>query len=313
MESALAISRLAQFGGVMLIFGSSLFRLRFGVESQERVFVHWYRRALIACAIVTMVSSLAWLDIEAGTMGGDWSDAASPRTVATVLFQTKFGHVWQWNLVVAAILLCVALASATIQRLKSWTGLVVGLSAVLIATSAWTGHALMHSGLTGAIHPFVQVVHVLAAAAWLGSLPALGFALHSVRKAELAVPRYAAQHLLRGYSRMGYVAVGLVLLTGCLNTWFMVDSFEALFSTLYGRILGAKIGLFLLMVGVALVNRFVLTPAIVNSRSSVATMEASLRQLRRNVALEQILGLLIIAAVSVLGTTAPPMPGHMEM
>ena len=112
---------------------------------------------------------------------------------------------------------------------------------------------------------------------------------------------------------MGYIAVGLVLLTGCLNTLSMMDSFEALFSTPYGRILITKIGLFVLMVGVALVNRFVLTPVIVNSRSSVATIEANLGQLRRNVAIEQVLGLLIIALVSVLGTVAPPMPGHMEM
>jgi len=112
---------------------------------------------------------------------------------------------------------------------------------------------------------------------------------------------------------MGYLAVGLVLLTGCIDTWFMVDSFGALFSTSYGRILVAKISLFLLMMGVAAVNRFVLTPTIMHSGSNVTAAEASLRQLRRTVVLEQILGVSIIVLVSVLGTVAPPMPGHMEM
>jgi putative copper resistance protein D len=312
MDTALTISRFAQFGGVMLLFGSSLFRLRVSPETESRAFAQWHRRVTIASAMITMVSSLAWLDIEAGTMSGDWTEAASPHTVATVLLQTRFGHVWQWNLVAAAIVLCATFASAKIQYAKSWTALVVGLSAFLIATSAWTGHAVMDSGLSGVIHPLVQVVHVLAAAAWLGSLPALGFALHSAGKVEAGPPK-ATQRLIRGYSRMGYIAVGLVLLTGCLNTLFMMDSFEALFSTPYGRILITKIGLFLLMVGVALFNRFVLTPVIVNSRSSVTTIEANLRQLRRNVAIEQVLGLLIIALISVLGTVAPPMPGHMEM
>ena len=313
MEAALAISRVAQFAGVMLAFGSSLFRLRFAVESAGRTFARWYLRTLIASAIVIMVSSLAWLDIEAATMSGEWSNAANPHIVATVLYQTSFGQVWRWNLVAAAILLCVAFAPAKIQHLKSWTSFVVGLSALLIASSAWTGHAVMQRGLMGMIHPVVQVVHVLAATTWLGSLPALGFALRGVRKPELGAQRDAAQHLLRGYSRMGYLAVSLVLLTGCIETSFMVDSFEALFTTSYGRILIAKIDLFLLMVGVALVNRYVLTPVIVNSGSSVAAAEASLRQLRRTVALEQILGLSIIVLVSVLGTVAPPMPGHMEM
>ncbi|MBN8902662.1 MAG: copper homeostasis membrane protein CopD [Rhodospirillales bacterium] len=313
MEAALAISRVGQFAAVMLVFGSSLFRLRFAPESERRVFGPWYRSVLIAAAIITLVSSLAWLDVEAGTMSGEWSNAANPHTVATVLYRTSFGQVWQLNLAAAAILLCVVFAPAKIQHLKSWSGIVVGLSALLIATSTWTGHAVMHGGLMGDIHPFVQVVHVLAAATWLGSLPALGFALHSLRKPELAAQRSAAQHLLRGYSRMGYLAVGLVLLTGCIDTWFMVDSFGALFSTSYGRILVAKISLFLLMMGVAAVNRFVLTPTIMHSGSNVTAAEASLRQLRRTVVLEQILGVSIIVLVSVLGTVAPPMPGHMEM
>lgn len=112
---------------------------------------------------------------------------------------------------------------------------------------------------------------------------------------------------------MGYLAVGLVLLTGCIDTWFMVDSFEALFTTSYGLILVAKISLFLLMVGMAAINRCVLTPAIMHSGSNVTAAEVSLRQLQRTVAFEQILGLSIIVLVSVLGTVAPPMPGHMEM
>jgi putative copper resistance protein D len=311
METMIVISRLAQFGGVMLLFGTSLFRCGFDHETEGRVFVRWHRRILATAAIVTMVSSLAWLDIEAGAMGGDWSDAGNLHTVATVLFQTRFGHVWQWNRVAAAILLCVTFARVHYARL--WTALVVGLSGFLIATSAWTGHAVMHSGLTGTVHTLVQVVHVLAAAAWLGSLPALGFALRDARKAEQTAAPTPVQHLLQRYSRMGYVAVGLVLLTGCLNTWFMLDSFEALFSTLYGRVLVTKISLFLLMVGVALVNRFALTPEIANSNAGRAAAEASLRQLRRSVAVEQILGFLIITLVSVLGTLEPPMPGHMEM
>src|SRR5579875_1666259 len=179
MNAALMISRFAQFGGVMLLFGISLFRLRFNPESDGRICLRWYRQAPIAAAIITMASSLAWLDFVAGTMGDDGSKAASLRTIAAVLFHTRFGHVWQWNLVAAAIVLCATLTSAKIQHVKPWAAFVVGLSAFLIATSAWTGHAVMDNGLTGAIHPLVQVVHVLAAAAWLGSLPALGFALHS--------------------------------------------------------------------------------------------------------------------------------------
>jgi putative copper export protein len=72
--------------------------------------------------------------------------------------------------------------------------------------------------------------------------------------------------------------------------------------TPYGRLLAVKIILFLAMVVVALINRFRLMPRI--SRDV-----AALGALGRTVALEQVLGLLILAVVSVLGTLPPGVHG----
>ncbi len=108
---------------------------------------------------------------------------------------------------------------------------------------------------------------------------------------------------------MGYLAVGLILFTGCLNSWFMVDGSDALFSTTYGRVLIVKVGLFVLMVRVALVNRFALTPELVKPKANTTMIALPFEPLWRNVAIEQLLGLSIIAAVSVLGTLPPAMSG----
>src|SRR5947207_15687451 len=98
---------------------------------------------------------------------------------------------------------------------------------------------------------------------------------------------------------MGYVAVALIAaLTGAINTLLLVGSLSAMFGTPYGRLLAFKILLFLAMVVMALINRFRLAPRISRDVGALGV-------LGRTVALEQGLGLAILAVVSVLGTWPP--------
>ena len=314
METLLVIARFGQFSAAMLLLGSSLFRLGFvagnvGAMRLDHAFGRWHRPIMITGAAVALASSLVWLDIESGLMGGAWSDAVDLQTLGAVLFQTRFGHVWLWTLASAAALLLVAFLSSGGRS----TIVVAGLSAILLASSAATGHAVMHTGIAGATHLTAQIIHVLAASVWLGSLPALGFALRKGRLEGQPEWRNAVRSILPRYSRMGYVAVAFILLTGCVNSWFMVDSVDALFETTYGKILLAKISLVFVMVGVAIVNRFVLAPDVTRSPLKPFQPEASFRRLWRSVTVEQALGLSIIGLVSLLGTVAPAMSGNMEM
>lgn len=75
-------------------------------------------------------------------------------------------------------------------------------------------------------------------------------------------------------------------------------------ASLYGQLLMAKLGLFTLMLLLAATNRFWLVPAVA-ARDGNLKSETSLARLRNHIIAEQILGLLIIAIVSVLGTLGP--------
>jgi copper resistance protein D len=318
MEAVLVVSRFAQFSAAMLLLGTSLFAIQFQqgrvvIPEIRQTFRHWQRPVLLSAAATALVSSVLWLDIEAGLMGGSWSDAANLQTLLAVLLQTRFGHVWLWILASIAAVMFVLLTPARHAHISRRMVLIAGLSVFLVAGSSFTGHAVMHRGLAGAIHLIVQVIHVLAASVWLGSLPALGFALGKARTEGQTRWRDAALYILPRYSRMGYLAVGLILVTGCVNSWFMVNGIDALFTTTYGRILIAKISLFALMVGLAAMNRLVLTPGVLDQKRGKGATERALHQLRRSVAVEQLLGLTVIAVVSVLGTVAPVMSSKMEM
>ena len=102
-------------------------------------------------------------------------------------------------------------------------------------------------------------LHLIAAAAWVGGLLPLAFMLAATDQASsLAVARAVS---LR-FSAYGIVAVGALFFTGAINTWYLAGSIRALTETDYGHLLLIKIALFLVMLGLATVNRLWLTPAL---------------------------------------------------
>jgi putative copper resistance protein D len=153
-------------------------------------------------------------------------------------------------------------------------------------------------------HFLADVVHLLCAAAWLGALNSLIPLLHrAVRHDDEQFLGIARVSVAR-FSRMGYVAVGLLLATGVLNTVSIVRRPELLITSEYGRLLLIKIGLGTLMVGISLVNRFILVSRLYGSERSGAH-QASVA-LYRNAVAEQLIGVLVFAIVAVLGTVHPP-------
>ena len=106
------------------------------------------------------------------------------------------------------------------------------------------------------------------------------------------------------FSTVGIVSVATILITGINNTWVLAGSIRAMTTTDYGYLLVLKIGLFLLMLAVAAVNRLVLTPRLVRQHSPTTTLHV-VGQLRRNVLIEVIVGTAILLIVAVLGTMSP--------
>ncbi len=91
--------------------------------------------------------------------------------------------------------------------------------------------------------------------------------------------------------------------TGLVNSWMLVGSVEALTGTRYGRMLLAKIVLFLVMLSIAGFNRLILTPRLM--RAQVGAEKIPVRQLRNNSLIEAALGAAILVIVGILGTLPP--------
>ncbi|MEU5323624.1 copper resistance protein CopC [Streptomyces sp. NPDC021056] len=128
-------------------------------------------------------------------------------------------------------------------------GLSIGgtvVAAGLAASWAMAEHA--STGLQTGIAMPVDVVHLLAVAAWLGGLTAL---LVTLYRADTPIERSA----VRRFSRLAFSSVVTLVATGVYQSWRQLGSWSAFTDTTYGQLLLVKIGLVTLLVGIAWISR----------------------------------------------------------
>jgi putative copper resistance protein D len=125
-----------------------------------------------------------------------------------------------------------------------------------------------------------------------------------VRRSPSPEHRADASVALLRFSGIGYTAVAALVISGLINTWFLVGSVSALTGSLYGQLLVAKLSLLGGMLALAALNRFWLVPSLMRAKAD-GQPEALFGRLRRHVLGEQAIGLIIVFIVSVLGMMQP--------
>jgi putative copper resistance protein D len=315
LADPLLYARAIHFAATLLVAGVALFVVFVAAPAwrdaaiDSAVAINVRRRlALIAwiSLALALISGAAWLVLTAAAM----SDLSAPQVFGdgvlwTVLSQTVFGRDWLIRLVLACALAATLPSLLTQQNHKTrWIETAAAVLAAAFAGSlAWSGHAAGGLGGEAILHPAADVLHLIAAAAWVGALVpliVLFAAAASADDASLTMARTATAR----FSILGIVSVGTLLATGIVNTYYLAGSVPALLHTDYGRLLLIKIVLFLAMVAIAAVNRLRLTPQLLQQASIAASRDA-LRQLRRNAATEVLAGAIVIAIVAALGTMPP--------
>jgi putative copper resistance protein D len=310
MAEVLVAIRIVHFASAMAAFGIGAFRVyafagaASAADTPARTALDaQLARLMTPAAILALLSALAIVPCVAAEMAGSAAAAFDPATASAVMFGTEFGHAWCWHVGfgVALVVLCV------MPRRRWQSGAATLAALLLLASLGWVGHAAMDMG-GGTSHEINQMAHLTAGGLWLGGLVPLGILLRRAVRPDGAAYIPLARIALPHFSQIGYAAVTLLALTGTVNGVMLVGSFRALVETPYGRLLMLKIVLFLAMVGMAFVNRFRLVPRLSGPSAAIVP----LRSLYRSVALEQALGLAILAVVAVLGTW-PPAIGDMAM
>jgi copper resistance protein D len=196
--------------------------------------------------VLTLLSGGAWFVLVAQSISDQplTSVLSDSSVLQAVLLDTDFGRDWLSRLLL--IVLLAGLLTAELRETQDGRGLlklaVVLVAAGLAGTLAWAGHGIGGAGLPGSVHLAADFVHLIAAAAWVGGLLPLAFMLAAADRASSLV---VARAVSLRFSAHGIVAVGVLLFTGAINTWYLAGSIRALTETDYGHLLLIKIALFL--------------------------------------------------------------------
>ncbi|MET9576133.1 copper resistance protein CopC [Streptomyces massasporeus] len=217
------------------------------------------QRFVVSGWVALTASTLALLLLRGSFTGsGKVSDIFDLSLLGQVL-QTKSGAalVSRLLLLAAAALFIAVLFGAYDKRedAEEKRDLTFGLSiggvvvaAGLAASWAMSEHASV--GLQAGIAMPVDVLHLLAVAAWLGGLGALLVALY---RAPADTPVDAPA--VRRFSQVAFGSVLALIATGTYQSWRQLGSWSAFTDTRYGRLLLAKIALVVVLVGVAWISR----------------------------------------------------------
>jgi putative copper resistance protein D len=288
--TALALCRLAHFMAAMLTFGASAYLWLYAPDNLRRALSPAIRRLTIGASLVAFVSAIVWLSLEAASMADDWRAAADPDMVAAVLTETSFGNVWILRLALAAALVLVA---AFAPR-GSWATITF-LSALVLASLALVGHAAIQTGAEGALHRANHAAHLLAAGAWLGGLVPFVMCLSAYDENGL---RSEAVTAMMRFSFWGQFVVAALVLTGAANIALISGRAPFPPTTPYRQLLDAKLALVAIMIGLALMNRFVVALLLAPGARALAVLRATSM-------LEVTLGTIVVALVSAFALLDP--------
>ncbi|KHE06864.1 MULTISPECIES: copper homeostasis membrane protein CopD [Citrobacter] len=280
--------RFIHFTTLMLVFGCALYGAWLAPVSVRRLMMRRFLRLQRHAAAWSFISATLMLAIQGGLMGSGWRDVISSDVWGAVL-QTQFGGVWLWQIILALVTLVVVIIVP-----RSMPRRLLMLTIAQFILLAGVGHATLHSGIAGAIQQVNHALHLVCVAAWFGGLLPV---LYCMQMAQGRWREQAINTMMR-FSRYGHLFVIGVLLTGIMNALFIVG-FSVPWHMAYGQLLLLKGALVMLMVAIALVNRYVLVPRMRQDNRSMTLYFVWMTKLEWGI------GAVVLAIVSLFATLEP--------
>jgi putative copper export protein/mono/diheme cytochrome c family protein len=293
LEIFVALLRGAHVAALVSLFGTLLFlvvvappAMAEAVTAAARLRLVLLRLARISAACALIVG-LAWLTLESAVIAGADSASMTLHVLPVVALQTQFG---QWLTVRLGLLLVVfsllcALPLATVAATV--------LAAAALAIQPMLGHAGAIGGSVGIELIISETLHLLAAGAWLGGLLPLFIALG-------ILPHEQAATACRNFTPIGLAAVLILAGTAVVQVAEFMGGLPGLFGTGYGHVALVKLGLFVVLLTLAGLNRLVFTDRLAGTASLAAR-----RHMRLSVATEAVLGVLVVITAGFLASHAP--------
>lgn len=304
IDAVLAALRFAQYGALMLLLGVAAFPSVALRGQSIPLASRWRRRTTMSIWVAAIGFALAAMIASVASMMGLPPWQVEPDTVFSIVTGTDVG--WAFLIRISALMAALPVIM-WLPTLSLRSAMLVMLAAIALATLAWSGHAAATEGAIGTIHRLNDALHLTAAALWIGAIA--GFLVLTIT-AHRNPDRVNAALLLdrvHRFAPVGIVLVGLVGLTGLVNSEliFGIAATPTVFLTGYGGLLAAKLGLVGVMLLCAARNSAISRRHAAFGRRPGAEDLAVLQSLRTSLAIEGIAAGAVIAAVALLGMMSP--------
>lgn len=288
--------RAAQYAAASMVLGLPAFMLYGGAVFGGQA-PRWARPVVAGGAAALSLLALAALALQTGLMAGALDQALNPEALAFVVGGTALGAAYALR---AGAALLLVLSVLVLRPGRALWSVAILLGLIVAVSFAWTGHGAATEGAGRWLHLTADILHAVAALIWIGAV--LAFAVLASRRIERdAASQAALATALGGFARVGTLCVAVLLVTGLINSVFLVGIERALTlgETPYGRLLALKLAAFVGMLALAALHRFRSTPVLERG-------EGGLSGLRLSLGVELALGLLILGLVGAMGMLAPP-------
>jgi putative copper resistance protein D len=304
--------RFALYADLMLIAGLAAFPLyaltrseRLGTQPMAAI----WRLERWLCAAGLLLSTLG-MGVLAASMQGVGFLSLEFQPFWDLVRETDVGMAWIYRS--AALLLALAAAIWLTRWPATAAAILAAAGSVAVATLVWSGHAGATEGAAGTIHRISDILHMIAAAVWIGAIGAFLLLVTPQSIRELPGGLRIAARSLDQFSLIGTICVLIIAATGLINSQFIVgaENLGRSLSSPYGQLLLAKLALFGLMLALAAANRWRLTPALAaaaggNTENIDTDPDAALAAMRKSLIIEAAAALAILALVAWFGTLEP--------
>ena len=129
---------------------------------------------------------------------------------------------------------------------RLWRVIAILLSVGVVATLSVSGHPIVQH--PAAFSVAVDIVHLFLVSIWVGGIVTLSLATRS-----WTTDRYGA--MVQRFSRFAPSMVLVIVITGVIQAWMMMDGFGTMFSTIYGRTLIIKTTAVVVLVSLGWLSR----------------------------------------------------------
>lgn len=305
--------RFALYADLMLVAGLAAFPL-YALTRTERLrpepMATIWRIERWLCAAGLFLSALG-MGVLAASMQGVSILSLELQPFLDLVLETDVGAAWIYR---STALLAALAATIWLTRWPTFTAVLLAAAGSLaVATLVWSGHAGATEGVAGTMHRVSDILHMIAAAVWIGAIGTFLLLTSPQVLCQLPDGLPIAARSLDQFSRIGTICVLVIAATGLINSQMIVglDNFSRLSGSRYGQLLLAKLALFGLMLALAAANRWRLTPRLAaapgegDSETIGADPGVALDAMRRSLLLEAAAAVLVLALVAWLGTLEP--------